>query len=193
MPCDFEIENTWHIDDVEVKFLNSDEISMEATYYDTEDGLVTNMHGALRIRRENDRTICCMKILTCNNGAYKRREEYEVESASIIEGLKLLPSKNAPADVCREIAQSNIVVLCNIKFIRTVYRIEINHKMGNCVAEFAVDSGTLKRQKQAHFKELELEFISGSEDVFHLYATLIESLFSLLPEPRSKIARAMRL
>lgn len=193
MPCDFNIENSWKNDDLGVKLLDTDKILMKAVYYDTEDGLLANMHGALRVRCENGRSICCMKILSSCNGAYKNREEYEVETDSVLEGLMLLPSKNAPADVCKEISQRPIVVLCSIEFTRSVYHLEINHKMGSCIVEFAVDSGVLRRQKQEQFNEIELEFVSGNDEVFHLYATLMESRFLLVPEPLSKIARAMKL
>lgn len=193
MPRDFKMDKMWHIKDAEVRLLKSDSITMEATYYDTPESMIANMHGALRLRRENDRSICCLKILTYNNGPYKKREEFEVETDSILEGLALLPAQGAPADVCNAIVQSGIVVLCNIEFTRNAYRIEVNHRVGNCTAELAVDSGILRGKKQAHFEEIELEYMSGSDDVYHLFATMIESLFSLTPEPQSKIARAMRL
>ena len=64
MPCDFNIENSWKNDDLGVNLLDTDKILMKAVYYDTEDGLLANMHGALRVRCENGRSICCMKILS---------------------------------------------------------------------------------------------------------------------------------
>ena len=193
IPHGFEFEKLKEIRNIDVTLLDIERITMAATYYDTVDSYIARMHGALRIRRENERSICCMKILTSSDGAYKKREEYEVASATILDGLQLLPTKGAPADICTKLLHSNLLVLCNIEFVRNVYRIEINHSTRSCIAEFAMDAGILKGKAVAHFEEVELEFISGCSDVFHSLAQLLESQFSFVPEPRSKIARAMTL
>ncbi len=37
-------------------------IRMESSYFDTADGMLRNKKAALRLRRENERTVCCMKL-----------------------------------------------------------------------------------------------------------------------------------
>ena len=37
-------------------------INMESSYFDTADGLLKEHQAALRLRRENDRSVCCMKL-----------------------------------------------------------------------------------------------------------------------------------
>ena len=41
--------------------------------------------------------------------------------------------------------------------------------------------------------EIELEWIAGSEEVFHALAADLADYLSLTPEPESKLARAMKL
>ena len=68
-----ELEFKWDLPDAEVLesmradpeiaalCIGQEDIAMDAVYYDTADGLFTGMRGALRLRRENDTTVCCMK------------------------------------------------------------------------------------------------------------------------------------
>ncbi|RGC55538.1 CYTH domain-containing protein [Agathobaculum butyriciproducens] len=39
-------------------------INMESSYFDTADGLLKEHQAALRLRRENDRSVCCMSCAT---------------------------------------------------------------------------------------------------------------------------------
>jgi asparagine synthetase B (glutamine-hydrolysing) len=43
------------------------------------------------------------------------------------------------------------------------------------------------------FEELELEFKSGDEAAFHRFAAQLSTRFSLVPQPLSKLARAVRV
>ena len=70
--------------------LSHEMLHMAAIYYDTADDLVYKNGAALRIRQENDRSVCCMKRTLKKEGAQALREEYEVEAATLAEGLKKL-------------------------------------------------------------------------------------------------------
>ena len=74
-----------------------------------------------------------------------------------------------------------------------LYRIVLLQQ-DNTVCELALDQGTLRHgEKTAPLCEIELEYVAGSEDAFHALAAELADHLSLMPEPDSKLARAMQL
>ena len=60
--------------------------------------------------------------------------------------------------------------------------------------ELALDEGTLRHGgRTAPLCEIELEYVAGSEDAFHSLAAELAEYLSLVPEPESKLVRAMKL
>ena len=54
-------------------------INMESSYFDTADGLLKEHQAALRLRRENDRSVCCMKLRNTNTpDGMRAHEEYQL-------------------------------------------------------------------------------------------------------------------
>lgn len=167
-------------------------LQMAAVYYDTPDGLMHKIGGALRLRRENDRSVCCMKRTVRKEGAMALREEYETEAQSLREGLEKLPDAGAPRDFCILLMHQEFCELARTEFIRNCYLMEMRAP-AFFTAEFAFDVGALGGQgHMLPFEELELEFKSGDEDAFTAYAETIEKRFSLIPQKASKLARAIQ-
>ena len=53
-------------------------IRMESSYFDTADGMMRNKKAALRLRRENERTVCCMKLRNTDTpDGMRAHEEYQ--------------------------------------------------------------------------------------------------------------------
>ena len=126
-------------------------IHMQSQYFDTPDGLLRQQQGALRLRRENDRSVCCLKLRNENTpGGMRAHEEYQCDAQTVQEGLRALPDKGAPRDLCE---QALSAPLC----------------------------------------EIELEYVAGGEQAFHDLAAELAGHLSLVPEPESKLARAMKL
>ena len=152
--------------------LRHDTLHMAAVYYDTADSLVYKNGAALRLRMENDRSVCCMKRTVSKSGAKAIREEYEVEADSLAEGLRKLPDAGAPRDLCYLLAFEGDAPF---------------------TAEFAVDVGALgAADNMQPFEELELELKSGDAAAFSSYAEQLEADFSLEPQRLSKLARAIQ-
>ncbi|MBQ8922895.1 MAG: CYTH domain-containing protein [Oscillospiraceae bacterium] len=167
--------------------LSHETLSMAASYYDTADGLVYRSGAALRLRRENDRTVCCLKRTVQKNGARAEREEYETEAETLKEGLQRLPEAGAPADLCRMLESQALSAFAKTEFIRNCCLIA----QDGFTAEFAVDVGQLgNARRMVPFEELELELKSGDPEAFRQYAEQLQSRFSLRPQPLSKLARA---
>ena len=169
--------------------LSQDTLHMSAVYYDTADSLVYKNGAALRIRRENDRSVCCMKRTRKKEGAQALREEYEVEAESLSEGLEKLPDAGAPRDFCDMLRQQTFRELGRTDFIRNCYLLQIG-EAASFTAELAVDVGSLGAKAHMQpFEELELK--SGDTAAFIAFAEMLEQKFSLVPQMRSKLARAI--
>ena len=171
--------------------LSQDTLHMSAVYYDTADSLVYRNGAALRIRKENNRSVCCMKRTIKKEGAQALREEYETEAETLAEGLEKLPDAGAPRDFCGMLRQQTFRELGRTEFIRNCYLLQIGDHP--CfTAELAVDVGALgAKEHMQPFEELELELKSGDSAAFIAFAEMLERRFSLVPQIKSKLARAI--
>ena len=171
------------------------EKTLLATYYDTPDLWMKELHGALRLRTENGVGVCCMKLAAKGQqDGYKAREEYEVQAETLEEGLRLLPGAGAPADLCQQLLESELVPTAQTDFTRHAYELSCAGEHGTFSAELAIDGGFLRNgPKEAALHELELEFVEGSEEAFHAFAKDLETRFGLKVQPLSKLARAVAL
>lgn len=164
-------------------------LRMAAVYYDTPDDLVHRSGAALRIRRENDRSVCCMKRTVMKAGAQALREEYEVEAETLAEGLQKLPEAGAPRDLCILLQNRTFRELARTEFIRNYYLLQLEARF---TAELAIDVGALGiTGHMLPFEELELELKSGDAVAFQAYAEKLQQRFSLEPQKASKLARAI--
>lgn len=170
----------------------TDVVEMEAIYYDTFDHQIAHVRGGLRLRRENEESVCCLKLApqTAYDGAYKAREEYECYAPDIRSGMLNLPSVGAPQEFCDQILKSDLVELGRTIFTRRTYLLACGD--GKC--ELAFDTGKIThRGRFSPICEVELELKEGSQADFDELAQRLEKTFSLKPQPLSKLARMMRL
>ena len=169
-------------------------ITMLAVYYDTPDGLMHELGGSLRFRRENENAVCCMKITREKQGACALREEYEVQAENMTVGLPMLKAAGAPAEVCDKIDAAHLCELCGTDYTRNAYLLEVSCNGSRFTAELALDSGLFCREgRSLTFSEAELEHKSGDAQAFHAFAKLLEYELKLIPQPLSKLARALRV
>ena len=166
-------------------------IHMQSQYYDTLDGLLSRQQAALRLRRENARSVCCLKMNNQNTPEGMRaHEEYQCDAETVQDGLRSLPDKGAPRALCDQALAAPLEMICNVDFRRCAVLLQ----EGDTVCELALDEGTLRHGgRTAPLCEIELEYVAGSEDVFHSLAADLADYLSLVPEPESKLARAMKL
>lgn len=165
-------------------------IEMRAVYFDTKNRDVYAMRGGLRIREEDGRGVCCLKLSAKSTDACKTRREYEVDAGDIIEGLRRLPSTGAPREICERLEAGNPEPICETSFERRAYELALD----DFSAELAVDIGKMSRGgKTAPIHEIELELLEGSQEAFHSYALELQDEFALEVQPLSKLARAMSL
>lgn len=167
-------------------------LEMEAMYYDTADNLIARCHGGLRLRRENETRVVCLKLAAESGfgGARKAREEYECTAPDIRTGIQNLPAAGAPQDICDCLLQANLIELGRTAFTRFWFLLSYQ----DCTCELAFDYGKLTRNgRVGPICEMELELKSGSEADFDALAVQLQQEFDLKPQPLSKLARMMRL
>ncbi len=168
-------------------------IRMSARYYDTQDGTIRRLGGGLRLRQEDNDSICCLKLTAASSheGALKTREEYECSAPDIRTGLRRLPEQTgAPADLCLRLADAPIIELGRTTFVRQVVLLQHDR----FEAELSLDLGQIVRGEQSvPIHEIELELQSGDPAAFLAFGEQLQDTCSLVPEPWSKLARMLRL
>ena len=160
-------------------------ISMETTYYDTPDRKLSERHCTLRRRMENQVSVCTYKYPHKDGG----RGEWEVEAASIEEGItKLCDAGAGPELLYATVA--GLVEVCGARFTRLAAPLEVS----GATVELALDQGVLiGNGKELPFAEVEVELKEGTDEAAIAFAKALAGEFGLVPEGKSKFARAMAL
>ena len=160
-------------------------ISMETSYYDTQDLKLAIHHWTLRRRMENHVSVCTFKR-PGDNGS---RAEWEVEAPNIMEGVMKLCQAGADWELMR-IASGGLIQTCGARFTRLAATLEVP---GGKV-ELALDQGVLLgRGRDLPFAEVEVELKEGSDETAIAFAKALAEEFDLTEEPKRKFLRAMTL
>lgn len=179
---------------------------MRTTYYDAPDRRFSKAHITIRRRMENARSILCVKAPAADPSAGraslaylaappdpfglaggKLRGEWECEGTDLLAALPDFVAQGAPSCLL-EAEACGLEQLCGAEFTRTA--IPLRFPDGS-VSELALDSGRLLgRRRTVPLCELELEKKEGAETASLKLLEHLVRRFNLLPEPRSKYARA---
>ena len=160
-------------------------ISMETTYYDTVDRKLSSLHWTLRRRMENGVSVCTFKCPHSSGG----RGEWEVEADSIREGIPKLCAQGADPELM-SLTAGGLTEVCGARFTRLAKQLEVP---GGLV-ELALDQGVLLGNgKELPFAEVEVELKEGTDETAAAFARALAQEYGLIPEAKSKFARAMAL
>ena len=160
-------------------------ISMETTYYDTPDRKLSQLHCTLRRRMENETSVCTYKCPHKDGG----RGEWEVEAANIEEGVIKLCEAGAGKELLPT-AAGRLVEVCGARFTRLAASLEVP----GATVELALDQGVLiGNGKELPFAEVEVELKEGTDETAAAFARVLAQEYGLIPEAKSKFARAMAL
>lgn len=169
------------------------DVFMHATYYDTADGLMEGMRAGLRLRRENDESVCCLKLEERVEGGLSERREYEAAADDVSQAVETLRQAGAPGDICDALAAAQLVVLCETEFQRRAFDLQVEGE-GGFSAELAFDEGVLRHEgREQELHEMELELKDGSLEAFGAFAEAVEKRLGVRPQPLSKLARALQV
>ena len=170
---------------IQAKFGEFTPISMETTYYDTEDLSLRQRKWTLRRRLENEKSVCTVKTPLPDGS----RGEWETENADLAAGVRQLCAMGAPKEIL-DYVNCGVASFCGAKFTRLAKTIVLP---GGCV-ELALDEGVLLGGGQEKpFAEVEVELKSGEDSVASAFAGALAKEFNLTEQPKSKLARAMAL
>lgn len=160
-------------------------IAMHTRYYDTPARSFRGRKWTLRLRTENGRPLCTLKIRLPDGS----RGEYETECGDIASAIEPMLACGAPAELA-DIARQGLEEVCGARFTRLARLIDVP---GGQV-ELALDRGVLTGGgKTLPFSEVEAELKAGPDSVLMDFGRQIAAEFSLSKEPRSKFQRAMAL
>ena len=166
-------------------------LDMQAVYYDTPDRMLRDQRIGLRLRRENGAGVCCMKLRSAEaaNGLHAHAE-YECPAETLAQGLRALPAQGADPALCAALAAAPLAPVCRVDFVRTAQLVSLP----GCTAELSFDAGTLAAgAASAPLSEIELEYKSGDLDGFLSAGSALAAAHHLVPQPLSKLARALQL
>ena len=160
-------------------------IAMETTYFDTPDASLSARHITLRLRRENEDTVCTLKTPSAQGG----RGEWECRAADLAAGLEGLLAAGAPAEPIA-LARQGVIAVCGARFVRLATQLPT----ADGTAELALDRGVLLGGgKEIPLCEVELEQKTGSDTATAALAALLARQFGLQSESKSKFRRALAL
>ena len=167
------------------RYPNLRPITMETTYYDNAAGDFSRLKWTFRRRMENEKSVCTLKI----PGTGHSCGEFEVSCEDILEAVPLLLEQGAPEELAAFVAPG-ISESCGARFTRLAGKLELP----GCTAELALDEGVLLGgDRELPLREIEVELKAGSEEAVVTFAEALAAELGLVPEIRSKVARARAL
>ena len=173
------------IAEIRGKFGDFTPISMETTYFDTEDLALRKRKWTLRRRLENGKSVCTVKTPLPDGS----RGEWETENTDLAAGVRQLCAMGAPKEIL-DYVNLGVTPFCGAKFTRLAKTMGLP---GGSV-ELALDEGVLLGGGQElPFAEVEVELKSGADSVATAFAEGLAAEFDLREQPKSKLARAMAL
>lgn len=161
------------------------EIRMETTYYDDGEKNISRLRWTLRRRLENGVSVCTVKT-TLPDGS---RGEWETEAEDVAAALPVLIAMGAP-EALAVYVRSGLVQTCGARFTRKAALLPA----GAGQVELALDRGVLLGGgRELPFCEVEVEQKQGTDEETRRFAAGLAQRFALLPQPKSKLKRAMEL
>ncbi len=157
-------------------------IRMETTYYDTKDRTFSRLRGTLRIRKENEKQVCTLK-LPSDDGA---RLEYECDCTDLSQGITHLSAMDIP-ETAKLHLQKPLIPVCGAAFTR----IACDILWEGSLLEIALDEGfLLGRTQKLPLREVEVELKEGTREAAQSFARVLQETHDLQIQPLSKFARA---
>lgn len=159
--------------------------SMQTTYYDTPSGALSARWYTLRLRMENEVSVCTLKAPAPGIG----RGEWELPCDSIEAAIPELCKLGAPNDL-PALAAEGLIRVCGARFQRTA----ITLPLPEATVELALDLGTLHGgSRQIPLCEVEVELKAGKPEACAAFGGMLAAKFGLQPETKSKFRRALAL
>lgn len=166
----------------------AEDVSVFDRYFDDAAGSLRHAGLALRVRNTAGSTVATLKVGGASEGALHERDELELPMAS-----ERLPEP-IRARVASEVDLEVLQVRVELRTERTVYPIE---RDGTKIASLSFDAVEARRPDspwRAHFHEVEVEAVSGTDaDVLEAIADRVRPIVGLAANSSTKLERAEAL
>ncbi len=160
-------------------------------YLDTRDRALLVAGYTCRRRERQGQIVLTVKEIAAPSGAIHRRAEYELT----------LPGDRPPAEWDAGPARDLVLRIAGAEPLEPLFALEQNRTVrpvtcaARAIADLSLDEVRIAaRDKRAHFLALEVELSSqGTEEDLAQIAAHLQDDWKLVPDPRSKFARALAL
>ncbi len=157
---------------------------MHTVYLDTSERDTRKNGISLRLRKENGVPQLTLKKAKRREGELSVRGEWSVMTDDLGRAAELLEEAGAPVE---KIRGKKLSPVAEVEFLRLVARVTPREGFS---FELSLDCGVFKKS-MTHFSEVELELICGDVCELKKYGAELSRALGLLPEKRSKHARAI--
>lgn len=171
-----------------------EKVFMKASYFDTDDYILSKNDIAFRVRMEGSRVVASLKWKGASKEGLHTREEINVpvndEACFIAPDPEIFKESDIGRDMIALVAGKELHSLLETRFLRSRMRVDT----GKSICEVAIDEGEIITDfGNLPICELEIELFTGDqEDVLQMGQTLAEK-YNLTAENRSKYARGLKL
>ncbi|MEG0292230.1 MAG: CYTH domain-containing protein [Anaerovoracaceae bacterium] len=168
--------------------------TLNAIYYDTEDGDLQNNGIAYRLRREDDILMATLKWRGGSEGALHKREELNINL-----GEGLFPEEPSAEIFGESTIGKKLLKIIEGKKMQEVMRMNVLRRLfrvdtGDSIFEIAIDNGEIITSAgREAISELEIELFNGSEKDLLKIGEMLQGKYNLEPEKRSKFERGLAL
>lgn len=171
-----------------------EKVLMRASYFDTEDFVLSKNDIALRVRMEGTRIVATLKWKGKNEGGLHIREEINVpvndEAFFSVPDPQIFKESEIGQEVIALIGFKKLHSIMETNFLRSRFRID----NGSGIMEVSLDNGEIITTKGvAPICEIEIELFSGEQEALESVTKTIAEKYGLLPESKSKYARGLAL
>jgi triphosphatase len=171
-----------------------EKIYMKASYFDTDDYILSKNDIAFRVRMEGSRIVASLKWNGESEEGLHTREEINVpvndETCFIMPKPEIFIESDIGRKMIELVQGKPLHSLLETRFLRSRMRVDT----GKSICEVAIDEGEIVTDfGNLPISELEIELFSGDkEDVQHIGKTLADK-YHLTAEDQSKYARGLKL
>ncbi len=171
-----------------------EKVYMKASYFDTDDYILSKNDIAFRVRMEGTRIVASLKWKGASVEGLHTREEINVpvndEACFIMPDPEIFKESDIGRDMIALVSGKPLRSLLETRFLRSKMRIDT----GKSICEVAIDEGEIVTDfGNLPICELEIELFSGDQEDVRKIGDALAEKYSLTSENRSKYARGLKL
>jgi len=171
-----------------------EKVYMKASYFDTDDYILSGNDIAFRVRMEGSRIVASLKWNGASEKGLHTREEINVpvndEACFIMPDPDIFKESDIGRDMIALVAGKPLHSMLETRFLRSRMRIDT----GKSICEIAIDEGEIVTDYGTlPICELEIELFSGDQEEVRQIGDTLAQKYGLSEEDRSKYARGLKM